>query len=188
MSFYYTPIALFACFIAFIITFIVKMIRIPAAKKAGKTINYFYETVQGLFIVYLIVLFTYTLFPSPFGGREGRMFNLIPFKEVRTMISYRGFGTYLVKLCIYNVFLFVPFGFLGGLLLFLKNKRAGMIILYGFLTTTTIELIQYIMNMGRAADIDDIILNTLGTMVGYIVSLFVVFVLKNKIKQLQMKK
>jgi glycopeptide antibiotics resistance protein len=48
-----------------------------------------------------------------------------------------------------------------------KIYKGSTIIFLGFLLSFTIELLQYIFEVGYA-DIDDIILNTLGTAIGYL--------------------
>jgi len=88
--------------------------------------------------------------------------NMVPFAYFPAM--YRHY--------IMNVLLFVPVGFLLPLLWkrFGKWRRT---LLCGFAFTLSIEIIQLFNE--RVTDIDDLLMNTLGTMVG-----FLVFVLINK--------
>ncbi len=72
-----------------------------------------------------------------------------------------------------NIILFIPFGFLVPLI-WKKLNRPSFIIGFGFLFSLLIESSQLLNN--RSADIDDLILNTLGAFIG-----FVVFRLFNKI-------
>lgn len=73
-----------------------------------------------------------------------------------------------------NVFLFVPLGLtlpfvLGGSIV----KRILLTILIGLLLSTTVETIQYFGSLGMA-ETDDVICNTLGTVIGscaYLLSL-----------------
>jgi glycopeptide antibiotics resistance protein len=55
-------------------------------------------------------------------------------------------------------------------LIWSKFRRAGKVTLFAFLFSLTIEVLQllscYLGNMGRAFDIDDILLNTLGAFIG----------------------
>jgi len=64
-----------------------------------------------------------------------------------------------------NIFLFMPLPFILAILF--KITRFSTIIFTGFLMSFTIELLQYIFDVG-VADIDDLILNTLGTIFGYL--------------------
>ena len=63
-----------------------------------------------------------------------------------------------------NVFLFIPFGFLLGWAL---NRNVLHVILLGAGFSVCLEAAQYIYYLGLC-DIDDVIHNTLGTVIGYI--------------------
>lgn len=60
-----------------------------------------------------------------------------------------------------NVLLFIPFGWFAGEKFDLKR-----VILFGFLFSLTIELIQLTTGLGMF-ETDDLITNTLGTYIGY---------------------
>lgn len=63
-----------------------------------------------------------------------------------------------------NFFLFVPMGFLVPLLW--KQYRAEKyVLLFGFGTSFAIEVLQ--MFCGRTSDVDDLLMNTLGALIGY---------------------
>lgn len=80
--------------------------------------------------------------------------NLIPFADITAnTIQY-----------VLNVLLFLPVGFLLPLQ-FPGFRKAKRCVLYGFLTSLTIELLQLF--SFRAADIDDLLMNTLGCAAGY---------------------
>ena len=80
--------------------------------------------------------------------------NLIPF---RGMIAD-------MKNCILNVLLFVPLGFLLPLL-WERFERVTATLRFGLLMTVSVELLQ--MLTLRATDINDVITNFAGTLVGY---------------------
>lgn len=70
-----------------------------------------------------------------------------------------------------NVALFVPLGVLAPLLLRTSTwLRAALL---GLLVSLSIEIVQFIgdvtVDLGRVADIDDLITNVLGTVIGYLV-------------------
>jgi glycopeptide antibiotics resistance protein len=68
-----------------------------------------------------------------------------------------------------NILLFVPFGFFLTLKKSsYKKKLKRFVILTGFLFSLFIELVQFAIPMGRSADVDDVILNTIGTFLGFI--------------------
>jgi glycopeptide antibiotics resistance protein len=70
-----------------------------------------------------------------------------------------------------NVALFMPLGIIIPLVAPLASVRH--VLLCGFAASLTIEVIQFVgditANTGRVADVDDLIGNTLGTLIGYIV-------------------
>ena len=85
-------------------------------------------------------------------GKLDNSINLIPF-------SSEGAMTYVL-----NIIMFMPLGFL--LPLIWKNFRnAKKVVLMGFLMLLTIEICQ-LFNI-RTTDIDDLMMNTLGALVGY---------------------
>jgi len=62
-----------------------------------------------------------------------------------------------------NIVLFMPFAFILMWCFRISNTRT--VILLGCLTSVLIEIIQYIYHLG-VADVDDVILNTLGVAIG----------------------
>lgn len=71
-----------------------------------------------------------------------------------------------------NIFLFSPFGWLG--LCIKKLNKFIPITLFFLFAISTIESAQYITGRG-VADIDDIVLNTFGMLLGFFVYKFVTF-------------
>ena len=63
-----------------------------------------------------------------------------------------------------NVILFIPFAFM--LLALFRITKLNTIVLAALLVSTFIEITQYFFQIGLA-DIDDIILNTLGAIIGF---------------------
>lgn len=86
-----------------------------------------------------------------------RSINLIPF-------YYDKETTFHLKEIIENILIFIPL----GLLLKMKDLSSQKIFLLGFLLSFTYEFLQYIFSIG-AADITDIIANTIGAILGSLV-------------------
>lgn len=124
-----------------------------------------------MFIVYLLSL-TYFLFFAEATGRtfadRTYQYNLIPFHEIRRFLIYRrqlGFAAVALNLA-GNVLAFVPFGMLLPLLV--KWARPfGKTLVLGFEFSLLVEILQLFSKVG-SFDVDDIILNTLGVMIGYV--------------------
>lgn len=68
---------------------------------------------------------------------------------------------------ILNIFLFVPFGFLCPLIC-RKYERARNTILIGFGLSLFVEISQ-LFTLARATDIDDLLTNVMGTILGYLI-------------------
>lgn len=124
-----------------------------------------------MFIVYLLAL-TYFLFFAEATGRNFAdrtyQYNLIPFHEIRRFLIYRrqlGFMAVALNL-VGNVLAFVPFGLLLPLLV--KWARSfGKTLVLGFEFSLLVEILQLFGKVG-SFDVDDIILNTLGVLIGYV--------------------
>lgn len=65
-----------------------------------------------------------------------------------------------------NFVLFIPYGFLLPNIFIKSTWNWKKVVTVGFLSSLVIELLQ--MFMGRYAEIDDLLINTLGTLTGYI--------------------
>lgn len=126
-----------------------------------------------LFILYILYL-SYLLFLSPGFGRTAsviREYNLIPFKTINNYIKYRAYVNTktLVINIIGNVVAFMPMGFFIPIL-FRKKRNLGEVLFFSSLISLVVEFMQYRFVVG-SFDVDDIILNTLGGMLGYILFL-----------------
>lgn len=123
-----------------------------------------------LFFCYAAFL-TYLLFFSEKYGRTGTYtefnMNLVPFKEIRRFLFHvKELGIMPVLINIGgNIAAFMPFGFL---LPYVSDMKHGFlkIGLTGFLASCIVEIAQLIGRVG-VCDIDDVILNTVGTLAGY---------------------
>jgi glycopeptide antibiotics resistance protein len=128
-----------------------------------------------LFVLYMIGLFYFLFFAGWYNHSPGAQtyyyVNLRPFHEIRRFVHAREkLGNAAVFLNINgNILGFIPFGFF--LPLISKRLRNGFIVaVLGFLTSTLIEILQMLTKSG-VCDIDDVILNTIGAVVGYILFL-----------------
>lgn len=129
-----------------------------------------------LFILYLIGLAYFTFFAEALGrgsaadGDAVARFNLIPFQEIRRFWVYReklGFAAVALNL-FGNVFAFMPCGFLLPAISRRSRKFAGATVV-GFFISFLIECTQLVFRVG-SFDVDDMILNTLGVALGFILN------------------
>ena len=127
-----------------------------------------------LFIVYLILLFYFLFFSEGFGrtqfGEEYR-YNLTLFKEITRFIRYRhllGFKAVFINIA-GNVIAFMPLGFFLPTLH--PKKRNGIVVMiHCFFLSLLVEVTQLAFRLG-CFDVDDMILNTLGAALGYVLFL-----------------
>lgn len=91
--------------------------------------------------------------------------NLIPIKQTIDMIRTNGIHKMIYNV-LGNILLFMPLGFLIPLT-YKKGGNLKKVILIGFLISLTVECGQYFLAL-RRTDIDDVITNTLGTIVGFL--------------------
>lgn len=118
--------------------------------------TFYKEFYNLLFIIYVLLL--YFLLLSTENAASG--INFIPFKEMtRYNIGSKAFFYNVIG----NIVLFIPFGYFVSD--YLKGKKIHHILIPSVLISLTAELIQY--KIGRAFDIDDIILNVIGAILGF---------------------
>lgn len=144
-------------------------------KKANK------KVVSLIFIIYCLILLKLILFKYPRAlikellvcwnlemlDRNIKDANFIPFSSIRRDILT--LNSYYIKVLIYNIMAFIPMGFLLPLI----SKRARNMyftIIIAIVFSFLIEITQLITVLGTF-DIDDILLNTLGTLIGYVLYL-----------------
>ncbi len=112
------------------------------------------------FVLYFTLMPIITSIPFIFNHPYKSM-NLIPFIDV---LSGRGDFIRQVGL---NVIMTIPFGFLFPLTK-KENSKFLKTVLYCFLLSLIIELLQPLINGFRSADITDLITNVTGGIIGYI--------------------
>ena len=117
-----------------------------------------------IFAYYLGVVFEITGPGNIFDiGRDMNMIiNLVPFKDI---IAGSDFMMNLFQLTA-NIILFIPLGILLPSL-FERFEKFHNTLLMGFILSLIIEIFQ-LLNV-RATDINDLLMNTLGTVIGFII-------------------
>ena len=125
-----------------------------------------------LFAAYVVFIVYFLLF-SDWYGRTGvtatYRYNLELFKEIKRFIIYRReLGAFAVFTNLFgNILIFVPFGFflpMGS-----KRRSFFVTLFYSFGLSLCVEIFQLITKVG-SFDVDDLLLNTIGGVIGYILS------------------
>lgn len=88
--------------------------------------------------------------------------NLKPFRTIRQFFYNTPRQSFLINI-VGNIVMFIPWGFCLPLL-WKKNQRVGRLILWSFFLTLGIETIQLF--IARHVDVDDLLLNFLGGLLG----------------------
>lgn len=127
--------------------------------------------IKAAFGVYIILLAYFLLFAESTGRTtEGRTYhyNLILFKEIERFIRYReSLGMKAVILNLFgNVAAFLPFGMIVPII---KSRYRSLLhmTLLTFEFSLLAETIQLVCKVG-SFDVDDLLLNTVGGMLGYL--------------------
>ena len=117
------------------------------------------ELMMLVFGIYILCLFQVVTFQddSVWAGN-----NFIPFQEIlRYNITSRLFWKNVVG----NMLMFLPFGFFVSY--YLKVEKVNLPFMLVLVTSLAIEIVQ--MMIGRVFDVDDIILNLIGGILGYFI-------------------
>ncbi|MCH5265553.1 MAG: VanZ family protein [Lachnospiraceae bacterium] len=131
-----------------------------------------------------MVLLVYFLFFSEEYGRTEPyttyQYNLEPFRELRRYLAYRnqiGNGLFLINV-VGNVVAFMPFGFLVPVMYREQRRERSyqghyfrsflFVTFLGFLSSLGVETLQLVTKVG-SFDVDDLILNTVGVILGYFI-------------------
>lgn len=141
---------------------------------------------KTLFAIYIIGVISITILPiyiPDIFAPESRvlLFNIIPFHSISELILSAGEGGVYISIAFSNILgnllIFVPLGFALPII-FKKINNLPKTLLIAFSISLLIEAIQFILtylqlSSMRASDIDDVILNVLGALIGYVLFLIV---------------
>lgn len=139
-----------------IICTILITLRITYLIVEKKSFVFYKEVFVLLFIIYIMSLFHTVTFQDVNWSSS----NFIPFKE---MFRYRFGSRLFLRNVVGNVLMFLPYGFF--LHYFIRKSSDKLAFLLITILSFTIEFTQ--LCIGRVFDVDDIILNILGGMIGF---------------------
>ncbi len=155
-TFYHAMAAIWPMLLLFVVILIVMRLAKLIINK--EKFNFHKDFFALLFIIYMLMLY-YLLLSTDNASAYGT--NFIPFKEMtRYAFGSKGFFYNVVG----NIALFIPFGFFVSY--YIKAKKTHQICIIALITSLTAELIQY--KIGRAFDVDDLILNMVGAIIGFL--------------------
>ena len=143
--------------IIFLITLVT--LRFFYLRNHREKIVFYKEFITIISIFYIFILFQ--LLTKVELNQNGG-YNLVPFTEIfryeigSQLFTYNVFG---------NIIAFVFFGLIVSA--YIKPKTIAPVITTSLIVSSTVEFIQ--LNIGRSFDVDDIILNVLGGLAGYLI-------------------
>ncbi|MBR2678115.1 MAG: VanZ family protein [Bacilli bacterium] len=117
------------------------------------------ELLMLIFGVYILCLFQVVTFQDDTSWASN---NFIPFQEI---LRYDITSRLFIKNVLGNMIMFLPFGFFVSY--YLKVEKIHLPIILTLIASVSIELVQ--LAIGRVFDVDDIILNMLGGIIGYFI-------------------
>lgn len=151
-------------------------------KKHGNTVSWSTEIMRWLFVCYLTGLISLILVPANLwmciwanvfvGYSHSEIvffsgdFNLVP-TVIKLITGELTIGRWVLKMLVYNFLMFVPFGFFLPFVSEKNNNRS--IWKVAVIVPIIVEVIQPV--VGRSFDVDDLILNFAGIIVGYFIAL-----------------
>lgn len=145
-----------SAFIPFLVIYVIlRSIR----KKKGVSFSHYHFLMIFVFAIYIICVYHFTGAGTIYDGLIYKLelkqdqINVIPFSQDIDIKAY-----------LLNILLFVPLGLLTPIIWGKMNKLTNVISI-GFFFTVLIEISQMLNN--RRTDIDDVLLNVLGVVVGF---------------------
>ena len=138
---------------------IIVSLRLSYLIKNKEKIVLYREIMMLVFIIYILCLFQVVTFQDDVSWASN---NFIPFKEI---LRYKITNRLFIKNVLGNMIMFLPFGFFTSL--YLKSEKITLPLLLTLIASLSIEIVQMI--IGRVFDVDDIILNLIGGVLGYFI-------------------
>ena len=154
------------------------IIRIALLKKRKNKIDWLSEVLRVLFVCYLTGLVSLVVLPANFwlcfyegiffgwwDGLQERFHivdvNLVP-SVIKCLAGELALGSWVKMMLVYNILMFVPFGFFLPLTTRIESFRKMLGI--AVLTPVCVEVLQLV--FGRSFDVDDLICNFIGILAG----------------------
>jgi glycopeptide antibiotics resistance protein len=146
-------------------------------KKYGKKITPKAELILFAFYIYIVSVLTLTVIPLPFMRFEVSAggINLVPVMNTiqsfkNASVHHKELPEHTLQNLIGNIIMFIPLGIFLPILAY-RYRTLPHVIFLAFICSVSIETTQFIesfFRIYRYVDIDDVILNTTGAILGFI--------------------
>lgn len=170
---------LFVTAVSLFVWIIVGFVIYSVNKKNGRKISNKAEWLLFIFYLYIVCVLTLTVIPMPFNRLEDSEggINIVPL--VNTIINSERaikwpnfpFARHTFQNVIGNIILFIPLGIFVPFFSY-KYRSLPHVIVLAFICSCSIEITQLIerfFGIYRFVDIDDVILNTTGAILGFVI-------------------
>lgn len=168
-----------SCLILIPITALIGLATIIIKKKKGKEL---WDSIfKLLFILYLIALFDILFLPIPISnfaletqkkiyGHDSNFYNIVPLWSMIKLIKSNIPFTYVITQAGGNIALFVPMGFFLALN-YIRQQQFIHILEISLIVSLGVEALQLSVSLAfgypyRYADVDDLIFNVIGALLG----------------------
>lgn len=128
----------------------------------------------AIFLAYIFVIFRVVFLCREPGSRKA--ISLVLFETW-------GYTFYMHAMFIENIIMFIPFGMMLPML-FRKFRNGWLCVLAGFICSCSIEIVQHITQTGYL-QLDDVVTNTTGTLLGWLAWKVGKCVVKNRKRRVQ---
>jgi glycopeptide antibiotics resistance protein len=155
------PMALFALAAGFVLIIAVATYRIRGGRTAGEAWG-----TAILDVLLLLTAATIAVLTLPPGLESHRVVELVPFQDIRRTLRETSVSDTQFWAMVANVLLFVPVGALVPLR-FPRFDRLSRVLLLCAGISAGIEVVQFVVGSHSTAT-DDVMLNTLGGMLGFL--------------------
>ena len=175
---------------AILYTLIFVFFRMLWLRLSRKKLSWNHEFWLAIFAFYIFLLYFLTVFRDGYflwqftfyWHRPISDINFIPFIETFKLLGGKSPLDFFYNL-FGNIVWFIPMGIfiptLGK-----KNRGFGRVVLIGALVSLSIEALQFVLRTG-VSDIDDVISNTIGTAIGFLLY-FICHIVKKRVKDLKL--
>ena len=133
-------------------------IRVGYLKINYEKLVFYREFINLMFVIYILLLYQ-LLTTTELNKMSG--LNIVPFTEI---FRYEIGSPSFIYNVIGNILIFIPFGYFVSM--YMKATKFSHILAVSLITSLTVELVQ--LHIGRSFDIDDIILNVSGSILGFL--------------------
>lgn len=161
------------------------------AKKKKRTVLWSF-IFKLFFVIYLITLFNILFLPIPISmravetqkmifGHDNNFYSIIPFQSTIEFLKHNASFDFIIQVG-GNIALFIPMGFFLAIN-YIKQHQFIRILVITSIVAFCIEIIQLSISLAfrypfRYADIDDVIFNAIGALVGILCYRFTLPILK----------